>query len=513
MESIVGKILCDRYRIVRELSRDDFSTIFDAEDLAKPNQPQCQVEKLQPSYDSEVLGAKSWQRVSQAFVRQGTIFQNISQHPQIPQLLAFFECDRSFYLVREFIKGQTLAQKLERSAIAEASAINWLQDILSILDFIHQAGITHLNIQPSSLIEQYDGKKFLTNFSSVRDTVLFDKSTAKNIPNMAFMPPEQIEGITDFSTDIYALGKTIIYALNGKKNEVIESNSSSSQQFLVPTNIKPELTDILKKMVEEHSAKRYQSAAEVLNELDFSKQVVTLPPPMLADFKQPTIGVNRNLGFSERKTAKNKSIDTQKIIWLLLTLPFVIAGAIVFIGINKNAYDDFETYSNVNYQFAIKYPQSWSKRTLDDPITGDVVVFSSPLETDADLFQEKVYLTVEYLATQDTTLEQYTQTVVERIEQTKASKIKVDQARSIGISKLPTTIVTYDRPLDSSFNEVKSTGLRKSVGSSNNIELEQMEAFAIKGDRIYIAIYTAEKSKFSKFLNTAEKIINSWEIE
>ena len=513
MESIVGKILCDRYRIIRELSQDDFSTVFDAEDLATPNQLQCKIEKLQPSYDSEVLGKKSWQRVSQAFIHQGNIFQSISQHPQIPQLLAFFECDRHFYLVREFIKGQTLAQKLEHSSIEEGAAINWLQDILGILDFIHQAGITHLNIQPSSLIEQYDGKKFLTNFSSVRDTVLFDKSTAKNLPNTNyFVPPEQTEGITDFSTDIYALGKTIIYALNSNNINIFDFNLPENEQPLILDNIRTELADILKKMVDENPAKRYQSAAEVLNVLDFSKPVVTLPPPMFANFQQPIERVNSNRLksiASRRNTIAGKSRSKQKMIWLLLALPFIVASIIILIGINKYTYDDFKTYANINYQFVIKYPQTWKKRDLDDPITGDVVVFSSPSNTDSDLFGEQVYLTVEYLVSKNTTVEQYTQNAVDRIEQVGGSNIKITQDRSI--DRLPTTIITYDRPSESFLEkEIYSDRQSRSLG---NTTIKQMEAFAIKDDRVYIAIYTAEEAQFYRSLDTINKMIRSWEIE
>ena len=302
---------------MRELSRNQFSTIFDAEDLATPNQPQCQIEKLQPSYDSEVLGEKSWQKVSQTFVRQGNTLQKISHHPQIPQLLAFFECDRHFYLVREFIKGRTLAQKIEQSLIEEAEAIDWLQDILGILDFIHQAGIIHLNIQPSSLIEQYDGKRLLTNFSSVKNAVLFDHQSLETIANRDFVSPEQLEGKQNFNTDIYALGKTIIYALTGKVGNAIESNLSSDERLPITANIRPELAELLNKMVAENSAQRYESAAKVLEELDFGKQVVTLPPPMFADFRYPITDLNSKGKSQKRNSARELFKKPQKLIWLL----------------------------------------------------------------------------------------------------------------------------------------------------------------------------------------------------
>ena len=497
MESIVGKILCDRYRIIRELSQDDFSTIFDAEDLEQPNQPQCQIEKLQPSYDGEILGAKSWQKVLQAFIYQGNILKNISQHPQIPQLLAFFECDRQFYLVREFIRGQTLAQKLEQSLINEAEAIDWLQEILSILDFVHQAGIVHLNIQPSSLIEQYDGKKFLTDFSNVKNAVLFDRQNIQSISNNNFISVEQLEGENNFNVDIYALGKTIIYALTGEIDSIKQlpstSTNSLEERNLAVADIRPQLATLLMKMVDENAGSRYQSAAEVLDELDFGKQVVTLPPPMFGDFRPPVNRVNKANYSLSSKIAKNYSTNKLTFIWLLLTLPFIIALIIVFFAINKNAYDSFRTYSNDNYQFQIKYPQSWSRRELDDPITKDIVVFSSPLETETDLFLEKVYITIEYLDSESTTLEQYSQTVVERIQQTKGSEIEIEENRKTKIGQYPTQVIVYSR-------------------QSDNLQLKQMEAFAIKGDRIYVATYTAQRAKFSKFLDTAKKMINSWEI-
>ena len=72
MESIVGKILCDRYRIVQELSQDDFSTIYLAEDLEQNNKAQCKIERLQPQYNNEVLGAQSWQKVLQTFLTQAS---------------------------------------------------------------------------------------------------------------------------------------------------------------------------------------------------------------------------------------------------------------------------------------------------------------------------------------------------------------------------------------------------------------------------------------------------------
>ncbi len=289
MESIVGKILCDRYRIVQELSQDDFSTIYLAEDLDQNNKAQCKIERLQPQYDNEVLGAQSWKKVLQTFLTQANLLKNISQHPQIPQLLAFFECDREFYIVYEQIKGKSLEQKLKNKLIDEAEAVVWLQEIVGILELTHKAGIAHFNIQPSSLVQHQDGRKFLINFAAIKTAVLSSDKPLKTLINTNFNPSNYQEK-SDFNIDIYALGKTIIYALTGnitdfiysKSTDLIEPAKVGSSNNLSTANIRAELADILNKMVSDVRDQRYQSATEILAELDFNHNVhnvITLPPP------------------------------------------------------------------------------------------------------------------------------------------------------------------------------------------------------------------------------------------
>ena len=498
MESIVGKILCDRYLVTRQLSQNSFSSILIAEDTKDAGKMQCQIERLQPRYDSEVLGTRSWHKILQSFMTQGNIIKNISQHPQIPQLLAFFECDREFYLVREFIDGESLEQRLAVASIDEAEAMSWLREILAILDFVHQANILHLNIQPSSLIQHQNGQKFLTNFSNVKNAVFYDKSLFETIGNDDFFSSNQKEGSPDVRSDIYALGKTIIYALTGRVNDRIQAGSLQSFLELDETdskripiaNIKPELADILNKMVSELPDKGYQSVTEILEELDFERSVVTLPPPVFASLN-PAFN-NSNSPKDRPKTARAKS--RQRILWLVLALPFIVAAAIILIGIDRKSYKNYFSYDNDNYQFQIKYPKDWSIKDVDDPITGEIVVFSSTLETPSDSFLEKVHIAVEYLSSESITLEEYTQLVFERIRQAKGSDIEVYQDRKAKVSGNRARRVVYSREED-------------------GLQLRQMETFTIKGDRVYIAIYTAERAKFSKFLDTANKIINSWSIE
>ena len=546
MKSIVGKILYDRYRIVQQLSHNDWSAVYLAEDLAPDSPVPCKIERLQPWHNREILSGQSWQKVQQIFETQANILKTVSQHPQIPQLLAFFECDRDFYLVREYIDGISLKQKLGSGLISEEEAIAWLCETLRVLEFVHQQGIAHLNIQPTSLIQDADKRKLLTNFAALENAILFDRQELNAMLNPDFSPEDRLK--SDFNSDIYSLGKTIIYALTGKlansigtrstdrrsqapsffphsrtSSEVISDSSHKPTSSIdahpqAPSfdgsirmtgtpkaEISPELAKVLNKMLVSHPLQCYQSASEVLRDLDFDRKMVTFPPPFTDNHFASNSASTRNIkGGSAIGSSK-----ISKIIWFLLSLPFIIASIIIFVGLNKNSdrapnvystgdsnalSNNFVEYSNSEYQFALKYPDIWSWQQIDDPITGEIVVFASPKETDADLFAEKVHIAVEYLSSEPTTLEDYSQSVLSRIKDTSDSNIEQYEDFETKIDNSPARMVIYSR-------------------TEGSLQLRQLEAFTIKDDRVYIAIYTAERAKFSKFYPTVEKIIDSWEIE
>ena len=504
MKSIVGKILCNRYRIMQQLGQNNWSTLYLAEDLTDNSQSHCHIEQLQPRYNHEVLGQQSWQKVLQSFMAQGSTLKNVSQHPQIPQLLAFFECDREFYLVREEVSGETLEQKLESGFIDESEALSWLQETLRILEFVHAQGMAHLNIKPTSLLQHQDGRKFLTNFGAIKNAVLFELESDDNVLNPDFSPKLPLAKSGE-QADLHALGGTIIYALTGSLAEFVAEISEDEAKSPQVTNLSnistisvtSSLARVLNKMVAstEHC---YQSAAEVLEELDYSGNVVTFPPPFIHTafnsnrFATPASRKKRPRGSFWRLLA---SLNLVKLIlWLLLTTPFIIAAVLLFIGTNKNSYRNFAEYINGDYQFSLKYPENWFESQIDDPITGEIVVFNSPKETETDLFLEKVYIASEYLSSEPTSLEEYSQTVLDRINETAGENIELYEEYKSKIDRYPARTVIYSR-------------------QQGSLQLRQMEAFTIKNNRVYIAIYTAERAKFSKFYPTVEKIINSWEIQ
>ena len=481
MKSIIGTVLHDRYYIVRELVKEEFTNLYLAEDRSLERHPQCLIERLRPKYNSEILGSQSWSNIYNLFLKEAQSRQNLGNHPQIPQLLAYFTEEREFYLVQEFINGESLADKICDRFIDEAEAVHWLHEALSILDFIHQKSVIHLNIKPSSLFkENRTDKIFLTNFGGIKNAIFTDlHQVSMMIGDRDFTPPEQQEGKPNFTSDIYALGKTIIYALIGNDNlqnsEYLSLSSSlanSKNTSNSPITISNQLTKILNKMTADSSGQRYQSAVEVLAALDRKQNVVNLPPPFI---NAPTVIQNSLVN----EPAKSRSQIAKIAIWSLLILPFIGAAIRFLIGVNKNRYKGFISYSNDNYNFTLNYPENWEVRELDDPITGGVVLFSSPAESTFDPFIEKVYISVEYLAPDINSLDQYTQTIFNRIKQENGNEIKVYKDKRTKLGQYPARMVIYSR-------------------QENGLLLRQMEAFTIKNNRVYVITYTAERVKFSQ---------------
>lgn len=153
------------------------------------------------------------------------------QHPGIPKAdidgeftLTVAATDRSLHcLVMEKIEGQNLLQYLLQSgAISPDIALNWLKQLVEILEVVHHEGFFHRDIKPSNIILKPDGKLTLIDFGSVReitDTYLAKirlGSQVTSVLSEGYAPSEQIEGKALPQSDFFALGRTFVHLLTGK---------------------------------------------------------------------------------------------------------------------------------------------------------------------------------------------------------------------------------------------------------------------------------------------------------
>ena len=266
-----GEILNHRYSIVKELGSGGFATTYLAIDTQSKLQIKCAVKQLQPRFNSPAI----WSNARERLATEGMVLQWLGNHNQIPQLLDHFEENKQFYLVLEFIEGEEFEQEVYRQILDETQIINFLIDTLEILDFVHQQGVIHRDIKPSNLIRRRrDGKITLIDFGAVKEigTLAFDANKQRVqtqiIGTPGYMPPEQNNGKPLYSSDIYALGKTAIFALTGKSpTEWEETGLDGNGTWYENVSVSEALIAIIKRMTANKTAERYQNAATVLHDL------------------------------------------------------------------------------------------------------------------------------------------------------------------------------------------------------------------------------------------------------
>ncbi|MBE9166577.1 protein kinase [Pleurocapsales cyanobacterium LEGE 06147] len=264
-----GQLLRSRYRILQYLAKGGFGKTYLAEDILLPGDNRCVVKQLYPAVDSP----KILEIARRLFKKEAEALRKLGNYDQIPQLLAYFEEKQKFYLVQQYIDGHTLKKELVPGQTwTEAKVIEFCQDCLQILDFIHTQGIIHRDVKPDNLIRRrQDNKLVLVDFGTVKEVI---SAQTQMIPSTVavgtkgYMPTEQAMGKPRINSDIYALGIICIQALTGVHPIKFQEDENGDILWQSQANVSPQLAAILSKMVRYHFKDRYQSATEVLRELN-----------------------------------------------------------------------------------------------------------------------------------------------------------------------------------------------------------------------------------------------------
>jgi len=275
---VKGKILGSRYQVIEYIAEGGFGRTYLAQDTQLPDKDLCVVKQLSPTFNAPKL----LEIARRLFKTEATALHSLGHHPQIPELLAYFEETGNFYLVQQYIQGQTLDKELaEDSLWSSAKAIALLRDCLNVLQFIHDKGVIHRDLKPANLIRRHkDNKIVLVDFGTVKNILQGQPELAQltvAVGTQGYMPIEQARGKPRSTSDIYALGIICIQALTGINPLNLEEDGDGEIVWSHLVKTEPELKRILMKMTRYKAQDRYQSAREVLNALDSIDTQITPP--------------------------------------------------------------------------------------------------------------------------------------------------------------------------------------------------------------------------------------------
>jgi serine/threonine-protein kinase len=277
-----------RYRIICTLGSGGFGDTFLAEDTQMPSKRRCVIKQLRPVNNNP----KIYQLVQDRFQREAAVLEELGKgNRQIPQLFASFIEDGEFYLIQEWIEGETLSQKITKfGRLSESAVKEILINILPVLDYVHSQRIVHRDIKPDNIIlRNQDNQPVLIDFGAVREAMGTVMTTGGNatssivIGTPGYMPSEQSAGRPVFSSDLYSLGLTAIYLLTGKVPQELETDHNSGEiiwQHHV-LNVSSGFKAIIDKAIQSHPRDRYPTAKDMLNALrsGFAETFIPVSPP------------------------------------------------------------------------------------------------------------------------------------------------------------------------------------------------------------------------------------------
>jgi serine/threonine protein kinase len=282
---MIGKVLQARYQIVQNLGSGVFGQTYIAVDINYPHQPKCVVKQLKVN---SILSSHL-DTLRLRFLTETETLKHLGQHPQIPNFITCFEENERFYLVQEYIAGHALTAELPiaqnwGSLWREDEVISFLEDALTILEFIHSQGVIHCDIKPENLIRRaVNGKLVLIDFGSIQSVNfgIDQELSIYQVPatSLGYIPPEQFIGQTQINSDIYALGMIAIQALTGLEPLQLKVDPYSNEMIwrTADTPVSDYLAAILSQMVRYNYQERFQSTAEVLRAIQQMKWETSLP--------------------------------------------------------------------------------------------------------------------------------------------------------------------------------------------------------------------------------------------
>ena len=266
-------LINNRYRILKTLGRGGFGETYLVEDLHLPSSRKCVLKQLKPIVQQSPIPL--WMK--ERFQREAAILEELgAASKQIPELYAYFSENQQFYLVQEWIEGETLAQKWQREGNLTGEQVKQiLIQILPVLDFIHSRKIVHRDIKPENIILQSGNLlPVLIDFGALKEAVATtvhhnSSNVSAAIGTPGYMASEQAAGRPLYSSDLYSLGLTAIFLLTGKSPHELDIDPQTGeiiwQQYA--RDVEPTVIKIIDRAIRFHPRDRFSGANQMLSAL------------------------------------------------------------------------------------------------------------------------------------------------------------------------------------------------------------------------------------------------------
>ena len=273
-------LLKQRYQGVKSLGKSQLASTIEVKDL-----------RQQPASSKviKILLTDYYKAVS-LFQQEAEILSQVN-HPGIPKIAAegYFSWQPQWSkhpihcLVIEKIAGLDLAQWLaqrDHQPLTVEKAYDWLEQLLSILQQLHQQQYFHRDIKPANIILQPNGRLALVDFGAARkvsSTYLGKIGVNQGVTSIGtpgYIAPEQIDGRALPQSDFFALGRTFVHLLTGKHPQELPKDSDTGKIIWHEhlSERSPSLAELIDSMMEHLPSKRPPTITAIRDRLSIAKQ-------------------------------------------------------------------------------------------------------------------------------------------------------------------------------------------------------------------------------------------------
>lgn len=282
----IGRDLAGRYHIQELMGQGGMSAVYKAED---PNLKRVVAVKMIHSHLSSDPGFVS------RFEEEATSIAQL-RHPNIVQVYDFNVEDEIYYMVMEFIPGETLQDNLKRlnnvdRRMSLEDVVKYMVNVCEAADYAHDRGMIHRDIKPANIMLSVFEQAILMDFG-IAKIIGGQQHTATGavVGTALYMSPEQIKGQQiDRRSDIYSLGVTLFEMVSGRPP--FEADSAMTLMMMhvndpVPNlqDLNPDVPDEMAAVINKALAKtpneRFQTAGEMATALNNVIGKPAIPPPV-----------------------------------------------------------------------------------------------------------------------------------------------------------------------------------------------------------------------------------------
>lgn len=260
-----GSVLEGRYLIIKSIGTGSTATVYLAEHIT-----------LKMQWAIKALSREHQLHDQVDAFQEAHVLKALS-HPGLPRVIDVFQDDAAFYIVRDYIPGETLETCIEsRGPMGYDSMCDVVAELADTLTYLHEQAfpIVYRDLKPANIIIKPDGKPVLVDFGISRHYKFDHTSDTVCLGTQGYAPPEQFGGLqTDPRSDVYAFGALIYYLVSGEHLHLMSQNE---RWLKFKGGHLEAIKEVIQKAMSYHMEERYESVRGVYQALNPSNKGIVI---------------------------------------------------------------------------------------------------------------------------------------------------------------------------------------------------------------------------------------------